>query len=68
MDGILYLWLLWGMWVYTTFLLRKTHPDRFRYSFLYLLLICVFPYGMMVGSVEVSIPLLLSLHLFVLFI
>ncbi|CAN7344131.1 YphA family membrane protein [Rossellomorea sp. LjRoot5] len=54
MDGILYLWVLWGMWVYTTFILKKSHPDRFRYSFLCLLLICVFPYGMMAGSVEVS--------------
>ncbi|WP_152968568.1 YphA family membrane protein [Rossellomorea vietnamensis] len=58
MDGILYLWLLWGIWVYTTFLLRKSHPDRFRYSFLSLLLICVFPYGKMAGSVEVSYPVI----------
>lgn len=58
MDGILYLWLLWGIWVYTTFLMRKTHPERFRYSFLCLLLLCVFPYGMMVGPVEVSFPVI----------
>ncbi|MEI2665057.1 YphA family membrane protein [Rossellomorea sp. LJF3] len=58
MDGILYLWLLWGIWVYTTFILRKTHPDRFRYSFLCLLLICVFPHGLMAGSVEVSFPII----------
>ncbi|MCR8846957.1 hypothetical protein NQ095_00950 [Rossellomorea sp. SC111] len=58
MDGILYLWFLWGMWVYTTFLLRKSHPHRFRYSFLSLLLICVFPYGMMAGSVEISFPVI----------
>jgi hypothetical protein len=56
MDGILYLWLLWGIWIYATFLLRRSHPHRFRYSFMCLLLICVFPYGIQTGSVEVGVP------------
>ena len=58
MDGVLYLWLLWGMWIYTTFLLRKSHPHRFRFSFICLLLICVFPYGMKIGPIEVTLPII----------
>ncbi|WRP05088.1 hypothetical protein U9J35_14285 [Rossellomorea aquimaris] len=56
MDGILYLWLIWGIWIYTTFMMNKAHPYRFRYSFISLALICVFPYGLEVGSVEVAVP------------
>jgi hypothetical protein len=55
-DGILYLWLLWGIWIYTTFMMNKAHPYRFRYSFMCLVLLCVFPYGIKVGSVEVAAP------------
>jgi hypothetical protein len=68
MDGILYLWLLWGIWVYATFLLRKSHPDRFRYSFLSLLLICMFPYGMKTGSVEVAFPVIVLALICILYI
>ncbi|MGM0751274.1 MAG: YphA family membrane protein [Bacillota bacterium] len=56
MDGILYFWLLWGIWIYTTFMMKKAHPYRFRYSFMCLVLLCLFPYGVKVGSVEVAAP------------
>ncbi|MCA1058315.1 hypothetical protein LCL96_05185 [Rossellomorea aquimaris] len=68
MDGIMYLWLLWGMWIYTTFLMRKSHPHRFRYSFLCLLLICAFPYGMKIASVEVSFPVFVLALICILYI
>ncbi len=57
MDGILYLWLLWGMWIYTTFIMGKNSHNRFRYSFLLLILICLFPYGMKIPSMEISISI-----------
>jgi hypothetical protein len=55
-DGILYLWLIWGIWIFTTFMMNKAHPYRFHYSFICLVLLCVFPYGLKVGSVEVAVP------------
>jgi hypothetical protein len=55
-DGILYLWLIWGIWIFTTFLMNKAHPYRFRYSLICLLLLCVFPYGLNIDSVEVAVP------------
>ena len=67
-DGILYLWLLWGIWIYTTFLLKKSHPNRFGYSFLCLLFICVFPYGIKVGAVEVAAPVFVLALIFILYI
>jgi hypothetical protein len=57
-DGILYLWLIWGIWIFTTFMMNKAHPYRFRYSFICLVLICVFPYGLKVSSVEVAVPVI----------
>ncbi|MGM0854467.1 MAG: YphA family membrane protein [Bacillota bacterium] len=55
-DGILYLWMIWGIWIYTTFMMNKAHLYRFRYSFICLVLLCVFPYGVKVGPVEVAAP------------
>lgn len=57
-DGILYLWLIWGIWIFTTFMMNKTHPYRFHYSFICLVLICVFPYGLKVSYVEVAVPVI----------
>ncbi|MGF3103464.1 YphA family membrane protein [Rossellomorea sp. DUT-2] len=57
-DGILYLWLIWGIWIFTTFMMSKAHPYRFHYSFICLVLICVFPYGLKVSSVEVAVPVI----------
>ncbi|PFA70022.1 hypothetical protein CN378_01570 [Bacillus sp. AFS015802] len=68
MDGILYLWLLWGIWIYTTFLLRKSHPDRYRYAFMSLVLICVFPYGIKFGTVEVALPVIVLALICILYI
>lgn len=55
-DGILYLWLIWGIWIFTTFMMNKANPYRFHYSFICLVLLCVFPYGLKVSSVEVAVP------------
>ncbi|RBP02295.1 hypothetical protein [Rossellomorea aquimaris] len=57
-DGILYLWLIWGIWIFTTFMMNKAHPYRFHYSFICLVLICVFPYGLKVSSVKVAVPVI----------
>ncbi|BCB04546.1 YphA family membrane protein [Bacillus sp. KH172YL63] len=56
MSGILFLWLMWGIWVYTTFLLDKAHPGRFMASFLCLLLIVVYPFGVRFESLEIAVP------------
>ncbi|MFI8576837.1 hypothetical protein ACIGEL_14100 [Rossellomorea aquimaris] len=57
-DGILYLWLIWGIWIFTTFMMNKAHRYRFHYSFICLVLICVFPYGLKVSYVEVAVPVI----------
>lgn len=68
MDGVFYLWLLWGIWTYTTFLLRKSHPDRFQLSFICLVLICVFPYGLKIGPFEVALPIIVLVLICILYI
>lgn len=53
MEGILFLWVSWGLWIYTTFMMGKNEKGRFRYSFILLCMICLFPYHVTLFSYEV---------------
>ncbi|MCA1063199.1 hypothetical protein LCL98_07105 [Rossellomorea aquimaris] len=59
MDGILYLWLLWAIWIYTTFMMNKEHPKRLPYSFMCLVLLITYPYGVQIGQMEVALPVII---------
>ncbi|XXM74161.1 YphA family membrane protein [Lysinibacillus sphaericus] len=52
MEGIIFLWVAWGLWIYTTFIMEKKE-GRFLFSFYLLCLICLFPYGFTVFTYEV---------------
>jgi hypothetical protein len=54
MDGLIFLWVAWGVWIYTTFIMRKCADGRFKYSFLLLCMICLFPYRFTIFSYEVN--------------
>ncbi|NQD66782.1 hypothetical protein HP456_12710 [Bacillus haikouensis] len=54
MEGIIFLWVAWGIWVYTTFIMRKSANGRFKYSFLLLCMICLFPHWFTIFSYEVN--------------
>ncbi|WP_064091015.1 YphA family membrane protein [Rossellomorea aquimaris] len=58
MDGIYYLWFLWGCWTYSTFIMSKKDTFRFYISFLSLVLIIVFPYGVTIYSMRIAVPVL----------
>jgi hypothetical protein len=53
MEGIIFLWVVWGLWIYMTFIMEKNEKGRFLYSFYLLCLICLFPYGFTIFSYEV---------------
>jgi hypothetical protein len=53
MEGIIFLWVAWGLWIYTTFIMQKKTNGRFTYSFLLLCLISLFPYSFTIFSYEV---------------
>jgi hypothetical protein len=53
MEGIIFLWVAWGLWTYTTFIMEKNENGRFLYSFYLLCLICLFPYELTIFSYEV---------------
>ncbi|MEW4287225.1 YphA family membrane protein [Rossellomorea marisflavi] len=58
MEGIYYLWILWGVWVYSTFLMKKGRV-RFWISFCTLVLVASFPYEFGMGHYRVTVPLVL---------
>jgi hypothetical protein len=58
MEGIFYLWILWGVWVYSTFLMKKGRV-RFWISFCALVLVASFPYEFGMGNYRVTVPLVL---------
>lgn len=58
MEGIFYLWILWGIWVYSTFLMKKGRA-RFWISFCTLVLVASFPYEFGMGHYRVTVPLVL---------
>jgi hypothetical protein len=53
MEGIVFLWVAWGLWIYTTFMMGKNVKGRFAYSFYLLCMICLFPYRLTLFSHEV---------------
>ncbi|KSU63484.1 hypothetical protein AS034_04325 [[Bacillus] enclensis] len=53
MEGIIFLWVAWGLWIYTTFIMEKNEKGRFLFSFYLLCLICLFPYRFSILSYEV---------------
>ncbi|MGR3764847.1 YphA family membrane protein [Rossellomorea sp. NS-SX7] len=53
MEGIFFLWVAWGLWIYTTFMMRRNDRNRFTYSFILLCMICLFPYHVTLFSYEV---------------
>jgi hypothetical protein len=61
MEGIFYLWILWAMWIYTTFLLNKNVAYRFPVACFLLVLIILFPIELTLYSYKVSAPLLMLL-------
>ncbi|MFD2679523.1 YphA family membrane protein [Bacillus seohaeanensis] len=61
MEGIFYLWILWAIWVYTTFLLNKNVAYRYSLSCFLLVLIILFPIELTIYSYKISAPLLMLL-------
>ncbi|KMK93614.1 hypothetical protein [Rossellomorea marisflavi] len=62
MEGIFYLWILWGVWIFSTFLMRKGRV-RFWISFFSLILIASFPFELEIGHYRVTMPLVLIVSL-----
>ncbi len=59
LDGVLYLWFFWIVWVISTFLLPRTNPYRIHIALLSLLTIIIFPFTVKMGNVSFSLPLFL---------
>jgi hypothetical protein len=54
MEGIIFLWVAWGLWIYATFIMERNGKGRLIYSFYLLSLICLFPYRFTLFTYEVS--------------
>jgi hypothetical protein len=61
MAGIIYLWFLWGVWIYSTFILNKNHLYRTRISLVALLLIIIFPFGISFDAYSTHLSLILHI-------
>ncbi|MCA1054654.1 hypothetical protein LCM10_06615 [Rossellomorea aquimaris] len=59
MDGFLFLWVAWALWIYMTFIMGKHTKGRFMYSFIVLSMICLFPYHITIHSYVVHLTTLL---------
>lgn len=58
---MIYLWFLWGVWIYSTFLLNRNHLNRTKIALFALLLIIVFPFGVRVDVYSVHLSLFLHI-------
>jgi hypothetical protein len=63
MEGLLFYWISWSLWIYLTFILRKNHPLRWRMSAMMLMLIILTSVHFSIGHFE-----LFGSGLFILFI
>ncbi|GER66035.1 hypothetical protein BpJC7_06340 [Weizmannia acidilactici] len=61
MDGSLFLGIMWGIWIWATFLLEKGHPLRLTSAVLSLFFIIAFPYQLSVGGLKLQCPLAVML-------
>ncbi|WP_342432141.1 hypothetical protein [Neobacillus sp. FSL H8-0543] len=53
MDGSLFYWILWSLWVYLTFIMNKQHPLRFGMSACILVIIILSDVHFTVGGYQV---------------
>lgn len=54
MDGSLFYWILWSLWVYLTFIMDKKHPLRFGMSACILVIITLSDVHFTVGNYDVN--------------
>ena len=53
MDGSLFYWTLWSLWVYLTFLMNKQHPLRFEMTACILVIIILSEFHFTFGNYQV---------------
>lgn len=67
MEGAMFYWICWSLWVFLTFFLDKQHPYRLKLSAIVLILLLLSNIHFMVGSFEIyasGLFLLVISHLF----
>lgn len=52
MEGLLFYWISWSIWIYLTFVLRKNHPLRWRMSAIMLVLIILSSVHFSIGNFD----------------
>ncbi|WP_141433350.1 hypothetical protein [Bacillus sp. 03113] len=54
MEGVLFYWFSWIFWVVTTFFYNKENPNRYKFSFIILMLISLSGFTFSIGMVKVT--------------
>ncbi len=62
MEGIFYLWILWGVWIFSTFLMRKGRVRFWDFLFQFDP-DCFLPFELEIGHYRVTMPLVLIVSL-----
>ncbi|MFJ7725539.1 hypothetical protein ACIQXV_05160 [Neobacillus sp. NPDC097160] len=68
MEGAMFYWICWSLWVYLTFLLNRGNPYRFKLSAIILILLLLSNFQLKVGIFEVQaggLFLLITSYLFI---
>ncbi|MGM0845976.1 MAG: YphA family membrane protein [Bacillota bacterium] len=68
MNGLYFLWLMWAVWIISTFLLNKNNGSRLWCSAVSLILIISFPYGVTLPGLNAGLTSVLIFLLCMLFI
>ncbi|WP_409251192.1 hypothetical protein V1502_13655 [Bacillus sp. SCS-153A] len=59
MDGLIFLWLMWALWIVSTFLIERKNFWRLRCSAAVLILIISFPFGINLFGFQTGLALVL---------
>ncbi|RID87306.1 hypothetical protein D1970_05105 [Mesobacillus zeae] len=55
MDGTIFYWLAWLAWIGTTFIMRKSHPERLKLSAVLLLLVILSDKAVSIYGTEITL-------------